>query len=99
MKIDLLDSRRLTGPNLYWHLPSAIIDAEIDDIDADRVVACWGKHARLYMDAVGWQQEQTCRRIYDGGSSLLISAPIDVLYAATEVNEAAFAACAAELNE
>ena len=98
MKISLTDSRRLTGPNLYWYLPSAIIDAEIDGVDPDTLATCWQKHARRYMDAVGWQREDTCHRVFDGGISLLISAPIDVLYAATELNEAAFADCCAELS-
>lgn len=98
MKIHLTDSRRLTGPNLYWRLPSAIIDAEIDGVDANTVVACWQKHARRYLDALGWQQQRTRYRIFEGGISLLLSAPIDVLYAATEINEAAFNDCVADLR-
>ena len=98
MNITLNDSRRLTGPNLYWRLPSAIIDADIEGVDAGKVVACWQKHARRYLDAVDWQQENTCHRIYHGGISLLLSAPIDVLYAATEINEAAFHDCVAEIE-
>jgi cyanophycin synthetase len=40
--------------------------------------------------AVGWQDESTCVRRYPGGASLAISAPFDALYAACEVNEAAW---------
>ena len=98
MKIHLTDSRRLTGPNLYWRLPAAIIDAEVKDVDVNAVVACWKKHVRHYMDAVGWQREHAIYRIFEGGVSLLLSASIDVLYAATEVNEAALNDCIAELK-
>ncbi len=30
MNIELLDSRRLTGPNLFWDLPGAILDIAIE---------------------------------------------------------------------
>jgi len=42
------------------------------------------------MEAVGWSSEHICSRVYDGGVSLVINAPIDVLYAACELNEVAF---------
>jgi UDP-N-acetylmuramyl tripeptide synthase len=46
----------------------------------------------LLLDAVGWQQEAITYQIYPGGASLALSAPLDGLYAATEINEAAWAA-------
>ena len=46
------------------------------------------------MDALGWNEERTCVRRFKGGASLAISAPIDALYAATDVNDWPFdAAC------
>jgi len=42
------------------------------------------------MAAVGWPAEQLCSRVYAGGVSLVINAPIDVLYTACELNEIAF---------
>ncbi len=89
MNIELLDSRRLTGPNLFWDWPGAILDVAIDDIPADLVIAAWSLEVTRLMEAVGWNTDNTCSRIYEGGVSLVINAPIDVLYAACELNEAA----------
>jgi hypothetical protein len=30
-----LDSRRLTGPNIIWDRPGAVIDVQFDDADPD----------------------------------------------------------------
>ncbi len=98
MKIELLDSRRLTGPNLFWDRPGAIIDVAIDGIPADRLVSAWSNEVGVLMEAVGWSPELIRSRVFDGGVSLVINAPIDVLYAACEVNEAAFNRAAAILN-
>jgi len=90
VNIELLDSRRLTGPNLFWGLPGAILDVAIEGSSADRVIQVWSKEVAGLMKAVGWPVEHICSRIFDGGVSLVINAPIDVLYAACELNEVAF---------
>ena len=90
MHLELTDSRRLTGPNLYWELPSAIIDVEIGG-SPDAVIRAWQAAAKQWLDRLGYADEKTCFRIYDGGASLLISAPIDVLYSMCELNELAWA--------
>ena len=99
MHLELQDSRRLTGPNLYWDHPSAIIDVAISGFEAAKVVACWETHARQLLDAVGLQQSRITHRLYDGGASLLLSAPIDVLYAACELNETAWTLVLAETGD
>ncbi len=98
MKIKLLDSRRLTGPNLFWDLPGAILDVAIEDIPADQLISAWSKEVAVLMEAVGWSSEHICSRVYDGGISLVINAPIDVLYAACELNEVAFSRAVAILK-
>lgn len=90
MNIKLLDSRRLTGPNLFWDLPGAILDIAIEGMSADRLISAWSKEVSTLMEAVGWPGENICSRVFDGGVSLVINAPIDVLYAACELNELAF---------
>lgn len=90
MHLELTDSRRLTGPNLFWDRASAIIDVSIDG-SPDAVIQAWEAAAKLWLDRVGYSEEKTCFRIYEGGASLLISAPIDVLYSMCELNELAWA--------
>ena len=90
MKPELKDSRRLTGANLHWDRPSAILDVELESPGED-VVSAWERAARTWLEAVGRAEEQTRYRLYDGGASLLISAPIDALYSMCELNEVAWA--------
>jgi len=90
MHLELTDSRRLTGANLFWDKPSAIIDVVIEG-DPAPVVKAWEREVRKWLDVVGYPDEQTCYRVFRGGASLLISAPIDVLYSMCELNEVAWA--------
>ena len=91
MKIVLTDNRRLTGPNLFWDWPAAILDISLQDIPADLVIAAWAEEVTRLMDAMGWDSARICSREYAGGASLVINAPIDVLYTACELNEVAWA--------
>jgi cyanophycin synthetase len=86
----LLDSRRLTGPNLLLAGAGAAIEVSLDPGEAETAVAAWRENARRLLDAIGWEKEEIAVRAFPGGASLAISAPIDALYAATEVNEAAW---------
>ena len=90
MNLELTDSRRLTGANLYWDHPSAIIDVVIDG-PRELVIHAWEKAVREWLDPVGYAGEKTIYRVFEGGASLLISAPIDVLYSMCELNELAWA--------
>ena len=99
MNIELLDSRRLTGPNLFWDWPGAILDIAIDEIPADLVISAWSEEVTRLMDAMGWNVENICSRVYAGGASLVINAPIDVLYAACALNEEALNRAVAWLSD
>jgi UDP-N-acetylmuramyl tripeptide synthase len=92
------DSRRLPGANLLWDRPSAILDVGFPDGIGEHAVALWEESARRILDAVGWKDEGTRSRVFPGGANLAISAPIDCLYAATEVNEWALVAANAQLG-
>ena len=87
---EIRDSRRLTGPNVLWDRPGAILDIGLPPDDIEPAVATWREAARQLLDTVGWSRQELTHRIYPGGVSLAISAPLDTLYAATEVNEAAW---------
>ena len=94
----LLDSRRLTGPNLLWDLEGAILDVSLEDAEAGPVTEAWIRQAGRLLEAMGWGAEELCVRSFPGGASLAISAPIDRLYTATEVNEAAWDAAVAAVT-
>ena len=95
MPAALRDSRRWPGPSLLLDAPGAVIDASVDDAERGDLVKAWRAALTTLLDLVGWPAEQIESRTFDGGVTLAFTAPIDALYAATEVNELAFeAACA-----
>ena len=98
INIQLDDSRRLTGKSLLWDHPGAIIDGFVQGIDKATVVARWQDFAHQLLRAVAWPDEQTCARIFENGISVAISAPVDALYSACELNEAAWEFARADLT-
>jgi UDP-N-acetylmuramyl tripeptide synthase len=94
----VLDSRRLTGPSLLLNRPGAILDIALNDMDADGAAVAWRKAAVRLLGAAGWTGQELACRHFRGGISLALSAPVDCLYAATDLNEAAWAIAARELN-
>ena len=90
----LLDSRRLTGASLFLDRPGAVVDVSVDAVDRDLLIAAWERVARRLVGDLGWEDVVYSARPFDGGVSLALAAPVDGLYTATEVNEAAWeAAC------
>lgn len=94
----LLDSRRLTGPNLLLDRAGAVLEVSLAPDEAEAAVAAWRENVRRLLEAVGWEGEEIAVRRFPGGASLAISAPIDSLYAATEVNEWAWVAAEAAVT-
>ena len=94
----LEESRRLTGPNLLLDSAGAVIDARLGSHAAARLVAAWGDALDRAFAAVGWGAVARAWRAWPGGVTLAFAAPIDTLYAATEVNEWAFAAACHALD-
>lgn len=90
--MECLDSRRLTGPSLVMDCPGAVIDMRFGDTPAEAFIGEWQIQAKRMLDAVGWAGEQAHVRRHADGASLAISAPIDALYAATDVNDWAWQA-------
>jgi UDP-N-acetylmuramyl tripeptide synthase len=93
----LRDSRRLTGPNLLTDRPGAVLDVALGEGEREAAVGAWRRQARRVLEAVGWGGEELAARTFPGGASLALTAPIDALYAATEVAEWAWSAAAAAL--
>jgi len=96
--MELLDSRRLTGANILSNRPGAVIDVAIPEDARDSMIEAWGAAAHRRLDALGWSDECTFVRVSPDGASLAISAPLDALYAATEVNESAWNAAVASVR-
>jgi UDP-N-acetylmuramyl tripeptide synthase len=83
------DARRLTGPNLFDDRTGAALEVPAGADTAARI-AGWEAEARRLLDAVGWEDERIRVRRFSGGASLFISAPVDALYAATDLAEEAW---------
>ncbi|MHC4954126.1 MAG: Mur ligase family protein [Planctomycetota bacterium] len=94
--MELLESRRLTGPNLNSDRPGAVMQVAVSESQRERVIEAWRASATALLDAVGWSNERTATRLFRGGADLFLSAPIDALYAACELNEWAWAAAVGE---
>jgi cyanophycin synthetase len=97
MLLELDEARRLTGPNLLWDHPGAILDVFIEDIDKNKVVNVWQKWITTLLTQFGWQQ-QTTYRLHSEGANLALSAPMDALYCACDLAELAWHCCVAELK-
>jgi hypothetical protein len=96
--VELLDSRRLTGPNILSDHPAAVIDVRINAEDVAPFVAAWTDQVSRMLEAVGWARLELHSREMDGGVSVGFDAPIDALYAATDVNDWAFEAAQTVLS-
>lgn len=96
--MELQDSRRLTGPNLLLDGPGAVIDATVAGAPAEGVVAAWKHRVHAMLHAVGWEGETVAAALHPGGVTLAFTAPVDALYAATEVNEWAWEAAVADVT-
>lgn len=93
-----LDARRLTGPSLMFDGPGTILDVGCTSEEAGALVPVWANHVSRMLEALDWPDARFASREMVGGISLAFSAPIDALYAATEINEWAWAASACELG-
>src|SRR4051794_10726094 len=91
-----LESRRLTGRGLLLDRPGAVLEVALGE-EGDRAIELWRVKARWLLDELGWGGETVAVRRFPGGASLAISAPLDALYAATELNEAAWDAASGDL--
>ena len=97
--MEFLDARRLTGPSLLFDEPGSILDIRCSDDEAAQLIPAWETHVRRMLAELGltYAPEFVSLRLA-GGISLGFTAPIDTLYAASEINEWAWAQCKADLD-
>lgn len=93
----ILDSRRLTGPNLHLEGPAAIAEVAFESgEDRDASVASWRLAITAALHALAWPVELYVRLHEDtsghAGADLVFAAPDEALYIATEINDWAVAA-------
>ncbi len=88
------EARRLIGPHLLDDRTGAALDVPLT-AESDALIPLWEEEARRLLDAMSWQREITRTHRFTGGACLFVSAPVDVLYAATDLAEMAFQAAEA----
>jgi UDP-N-acetylmuramyl tripeptide synthase len=96
--MEFIDARRLTGPSLIFDGPGSILDVACSGDEADRLIPIWQSNVERMLAELGWEDAQFASRKLLGGASMAFSAPIDALYAASAINEWAWAASAHELG-
>ena len=52
--MQMLDSRRLTGPGLLLDRPGAVVEIKVDDDRRDAAITAWREAATRMLAAVGW---------------------------------------------
>ena len=87
---DWIDSRRLIGPSLFSDSVGALLEVSGTGPEFEHRIARWRQHASFFMRELGWKPDAISVHPYPGGAMLVIGAPADVLYTATEVSEAAW---------
>ena len=94
--VPVVDSRRQTGVGRLLDAPGAALEVHLPEAQHAEAERLWRKHALELANAVGWSDLQLVARPFPGGLSLALTSPLDALYGATEINEAAWAAADAE---
>lgn len=93
---ELVDSRRLTGPNLHDLAPGAVAELRFGPEERPAAfITRWREALAQGLRVLGWQSRTHARRFTDTagreGAELMFTAAVDRLYAATELNEWAIA--------
>jgi UDP-N-acetylmuramyl tripeptide synthase len=96
--MEFIDARRLTGYNAVFDKIGSILDVACTPQEAEQLIPVWADNVARMLEALDWPSAEFAFRRLEGGISLAYSAPIDQLYAASEINEWAWAASAFELG-
>jgi UDP-N-acetylmuramyl tripeptide synthase len=81
------DSRRLTGPNLFFGSCGAALEAPLPGGGLEPAHQRWSALVRAMRQRLGWPEGPVVARSHKSGASLAFAAPEDQLYTATELNE------------
>ncbi|WP_448479676.1 Mur ligase family protein [Pseudoxanthomonas mexicana] len=81
------DLRRLTGPNLYFAGPGAVLETMVGAPVPTALLEDWKRRIARARAALGWPDGPVTVREHASGASLAFAAPGDMLYTAADVNE------------
>ncbi len=81
------DSRRLTGPSRHFAECGAVLETCVEAPLSDEVIGRWRAEVDRACARLSWAAAVKDARPTPRGASLAMSAPIDQLFTATEVNE------------
>ena len=81
------DLRRLTGPNLYFAGPGAVLETMVGAPVPTALIEDWKRRIARARAALGWPDGPVTVREHASGASLAFAAPGDMLYTAADVNE------------
>ena len=90
------DSRRLTGPSVYFADPGAALETGIGAPVPHALLEGWEQRIERARAVLEWPAGPVVVREHASGASLAFAAPADRLYTATEVNEWAWLATLAQ---
>ena len=91
------DSRRLLGANPYFGGVGAALETNGVAIDA-ALLDAWRVRIATARAALGWPDADMLAQAHKSGATLAFAAPLDQLFAATDVNEWAWLASIAEAH-
>lgn len=97
--MEFLDARRLTGPSLLFDEPAAILDVQATSEEIREFVPRWEAAVRRMAAEFDWPEPAFRHLELTGGVSLAFTVPIDSLYAASMINEWAYADVAASMAD
>ena len=89
--MELVDSRRLTGPNLWLPSAGAVIEIRGPENGIDDFVSMYRSSLRYALEVLGLTGRSVETTRHSQGAIIAFEASIDTLYAATEVADAVFA--------
>lgn len=80
------------GANLFSRHPGAVLELLVSEDERPALLLAWRTAAHRFAARLGWTSTETLARTHPGGAQCFISAPVDALLTATEVNEQAWLA-------
>ena len=86
VRLRFTDSRRLTGPNVYFSVCGVVLEA-FEEAHDDARRAAWQSLVSQTAQALHWPAPVFHMKRHPKGATLAFTAPLDLLYTAVELND------------